>query len=243
MRTSKNFYTIKNNIIFNKEYTMEKIKPEGYAIYSFLKLRQKGSSSCDVNIKTIIAYFNNSKQLYVKYPQEKKVSRLKTTRTVRPYLIKLIKDGYIEVLNDINIDKIGINDTLIYAVKDDDLSMGNFTMFNNDLFLDYIGKIGHNGWTIYSLLYTLHNKDFGGKFNEGFATPTEKTIEKITTLSYRTIRAYIGLLEELKLIKVIKNSPILLEGEVDANGRQLYKNVPNNYIVNARLQNNKYNVF
>lgn len=233
------------------------IGTEGFALYHYLLMMQGNKSFCQVSIKMIqnALSFDYDNRPQIEYHRNKihKISTLKDKKTIIKYLNLLQLNKCIEVREDI---PAGINDFMIIKCNelkvikneidnkvDDNVKeqekYNGFLAFPEELFVDYIYKIGHIGFALLSLLGKLHNINFGGIGCEGFANPSEEYISKVIKKDTDTIRAYLYLLHDLKLIKIEQQNPI--EGEnYDKYGRLETIYLSNHYIVKYKLPQNKY---
>ena len=142
----------------------------------------------------------------------------------------MCRQKLIEIEGDIEkIDKIRINDYMIIDVIGLKFKKG-FAPINCDLILDKIHMIGHIG---FSLLYVLSSL-----FNKNFANPSEEFLKDVIKRDKNTVRTYLYLLQEEKLIKIFPQSPVLLCK--DKNGNNVYQYVSNHYIVSSKLPGNDY---
>lgn len=235
----KNFIKINNNILTdnNQFNTFKKIGTEGFTLYCFLLTQQGQKSYCQTTIKMIASFMNrdikNPKELEYSNSKKCRVSSMKDKKTISKYLRLLNANEMIEVKTDMSVK---LNDILTLKTKKPDDK--NFTMISEDLFVDYIHKIGHIGWSLLCILTKLHNSDFGNCSSEGFANPTEEYLSSIIKKDLKTIRAYLYLLQDYKLIKIEPQKPIYRG--LDKNGVEFYEFLPNTYVVKNRLVDNKY---
>lgn len=233
----KNFIMIDNEILLNNEKfnIFSEIGTEGFTLYCYLLTQQSNKTYCQVNIKMIIDFFNrktrNSKQL-IDGNKQYKVSTMKNKRTIFRYLQKLKNNKFIE------IDNLECKINKIFTIKIKKIESKNFTRISEELFVDYIYKIGHIGWSILYILTKLHNNDYGSISCEGFANPTEQYLSEIIKRNIKTIRMYLYLLQDYKLIK-IENNDAIYKG-INSKGIEIYEFLPNNYIVKNRVAENKY---
>ena len=238
MVQSGRYYTISNEFVSKENLKLKVLGSDCFALYNFLLLNQGLEDSGDFSIKQIIAYFNRDSNYKLRYGnKEVKVSKLKDVRIIKRCIAHLIRLNYI--VSDINLDTCNINSVIIYnidicKIRDDT----NYSRINNELFKDYIYKIGHIGWSIYFVLYRLHNENFGGEMSKGYANPSIEYIMACTGLSNKTIISYIALLENCKYIKVDRSEPVF--SEYDKDGKSIFKTPANQYTVGAKCPNNKY---
>ena len=239
---SKKYFIKINNewlINANENNIFTRIGTEGFAIYCVLLQIKNNNDKFLVNIKQIQKILSRD---YDKRPEitysEKKINYINVTkgaRTIKKYLTALAREKLIET--EENIDKIGINDFMIINIPEENYPKG-FTPIVNDLIIDKIHKIGHVGLSLLYILTNLFNKSYGGEYSVGFANPTEKYLASIIKRDVNTVRAYLYLLKEKRLIKILPQSPIYLG--TDKNGNDIYQYISNHYIVNNKLSENKY---
>lgn len=238
--SNKNFIMVDNDILTNTEElnTYNKIGTQGFALYCYLLSQQNNKSYCQVSIKMIDTFMNrevkNPKLLDYKN-KECSVATLKSKKIILNFLKVLNNNEFIEL--DLDVD-YKPNDLITIKVKK--CENNKFTMISEELFVDYIHKIGHVGWSLLYILTNLHNYDRGGCFSCGYANPSEEYLKKITKKDIKTIRAYLYLLQDYKLIKIERQERIT-KG-VNMYGVEVYEYLPNNYIVKNRLSDNKYYV-
>jgi len=235
----KNFIMIDNEMLLDTSgfNTFKRVGTEGFALYCYLLTQQGQRSYCQINIKMIDGFMNRKiekpKNLFYTKDKTSKVSTMKDRKTI----IKHLNSLYNSKLISMEYKKTyGINDMLIIKVKR--IETNNFTMISEDLFVDYIYKIGHVGWSLLYILTKLHNEDYGSCSCEGYANPTEEYLNSIIKKNIKTIRAYLYLLKDYKLINICVNERIYKGA--DAYGVNFYEYIPNNYTVRNRLVDNKY---
>lgn len=238
---SKSFIRIDNEWLINaKEGNIfERIGTEGFAIYCVL-LQIKGSNDkFQVNLKQIqqILSKDYNKRPKVKYSANKinYITITKGIRTIKKYLKVLQREKLIEVSH--NIDNINTNDFIIVNIPEQEYTKG-FTPMANDLILDKIHKIGHIGFSLLYILTNLFNRSYGGEYSEGFANPSEEYLSKIIKCGISTVKVYLYLLQDKRLIKIQPQPRILLCYNKD--GDPVYQYIPNHYVVKNKLPENKY---
>lgn len=234
------FIMMDNSFLINNDElnTFQKIGTEGFSIYCYLISQQAQKSYVQVNTKMIIDFMNrevkNSKKLnYGKKTCD--INTMKSKKTIQKYL-KVLRNNELIEYDEKNYK---LNDFITIKVKTL-VEENDFTVISDELFVDYIHKIGHVGWSLLYILTKLHNSDYGSISSEGFANPTEEYLKSIIKKDIKTIRAYLYLLQEYRLIKIEPQDPIY-KG-VDKNNIEVYEFLPNNYIVKNRLIDNKYYV-
>lgn len=200
---------------------------------------QGSNDTCNVSIKSIQGFlsreYNNRPILNYKNKQCK-ISTLKSKQTILIYLQDLLKQKLIKIYNanDIKnkygiINKININETLIISCKE--ISKDKYSLMPNDLYLNYIYKIGHIGWSLLCVLSNLHNNTYGGTGCQGFANPSEEYLSKTINKGTTTIKVYLKLLKELKLIKIEEQDNIYIE---TAHGEEV-SYTSNHYIIKWKI--------
>lgn len=115
-----------------------------------------------------------------------------------------------------------------------------FEIISTELFTNYIHKIGHVDWSIFCLLYKLHNINFGGQQSGslGFANPSRLYIAQVLNISERTVAKHIQNLPAY-LVKVEQQPCICLLNAIT--GKEEQKQEPNHYIVYPKVDSgNKY---
>jgi len=239
---SKKYFIKINNewlINANENNIFTRIGTEGFAIYCVLLQIKNNNDKFLVNIKQIQKILSRD---YDKRPEitysEKKINYINVTkgaRTIKKYLTALAREKLIET--EENIDKIGINDFMIINIPEENYPKG-FTPIANDLIIDKIHKIGHVGLSLLYILTNLFNKSYGGEYSVGFANPTEKYLASIIKRDVNTVRAYLYLLKDKKLIKILPQPKILLC--YNKAGEEVYQYISNHYIVNNKLSGSKY---
>ena len=243
----KNFIRVDNEWLTNASEgnIFEKIGTEGFTIYCTLLQIKCNRDKFQVTIKEIqnILSRNYEKRPKITYSKKKTnyINVIKDARTIKKYLKLLYEQKLIEIEGDIEkideIDKIRITDYIIINVIELEYKKG-FTSIACDLILDKIHEIGHIGFSLLYILTNLFNKNFGGENCEGFANPSEQYLSNIIKRDINTVRAYLYLLKEKRLIRILPQSPIYLG--TDKNGNEIYQYTPNHYIVNNKLSENKY---
>lgn len=239
---SKTFIRISNKWLTNAEQNniFSKIGTEGFTIYCML-LQIKGSKDkFQVNIKQIQQLLKGSdykNRPKIKYSKNKinHINVIKDVRTMKKYLKLLHKYKLINIKED--IDKIKANDFIIIDVMESKYKNG-FTAIAENLILDKIHMIGHIGFSLLYILTSLFNENFGSISCEGFANPSEQYLGNVIKRDVNTVRAYLYLLQRMKLIKIKTQAPILL-GK-NKNGIDIFQYIPNNYIVKNKLVDDEY---
>lgn len=223
----KQFIKIDNRF-FDPEYNyFNKLGTEGFSIYCYIKIKQGQSAFVDLSIKQIKSFLESE---YC----------FKNTRTVKKYLNNLITHKLIFVDSIKEDYKIGdfhiFRDNQELFKQEEEKKIG-FTPINTDLFADEIKQIGSNGWAILCLLTNLFNSNYGQSTCEGFANPSEDYIAKVLDIGVTTVKKYLKILEERKLIKIEEQDPIVI---VNKHGEDVKQYLSNHYIVKNRLVDNKY---
>ena len=220
----QNFIKINNRFFYDKEgkasVLFKMIGTDGFTILCYLTMIQINLPAARTNIKDILDF-----------------TGIKDKRTAVKRLKTLQKNKIITV--DKDISKINVNDILSIKInelvsKTDD----NFTTISSNLFSDYIHKIGCNGWSILCLLTRLHNNTYS---DNGYANPSHEHIRRVIGLSITTIKKYIDILADNKLVKAEEQTPTFLF--TNTYGKDIYESYPNKYIVSNRLKNNKYYLY
>lgn len=232
------YYSISNDFVSRDNGKFKVLGLDCFAIYNYLILKQGLSESSNFTIKELISYFNRSSDKILKYSNRQvKISKLKDTRIIKKCIQHLIGLKYIN--SDTNIEGINVNSTIIYSIDSKTIREdGNYSRIDNELFKNYIHKIGHIGWSIYFVLYRLHNETFGGEQSQGYATPSIKYIEEVLGISNKTIISYIELIENCKLVSIHRSEPEIIGQDKD--GNDLYKTPSNQYLVKAKCKSYKY---
>lgn len=220
IQISHSFFKQEENIT-----SFYEIGTEGFAIYCYLLLMQGNSSVAQISIKMIRDFLNRDVT-----KKKKTIEGLSDKRTILKYLIALQRVGLIEGLDKVIDKNIHLNDTLLIRVVKD--TTNGWSGISENLFIENIHKLGHIGWSLYCLLFKLHNMSFGGQAgNYGFANPSEKYMGEVLNRHENTIKAYLPLLEKYHLVKII---PQEVQAYVNPNGETEYKYMPNHYIVKAK---------
>lgn len=231
------FIQIDRKMFYDRE-TVFKIGAESLTIYSLLLSKRGLNSFVDFTIKGLISFTDREVKTntVLKYPdKDRSVPKLKSLKVYRKYLKVLIDNGYIKLINEVNIDTVGINETIIVSIEPD-LKDG-FIQVDTMLFINNINRIGHNGWLIFCILYNLHNPNYGDISYGGYANPTLRHMSDITGMSEKTVSIYCKLLDSCKLVSITENPPIL---EIDKHGNEYWRHIANNYRVLSRINGNKY---
>jgi len=233
---------IDNNMLMDNDNfnTFEKIGTEGFALYCYLLTQQGQRNYSQMTLKMISTFMDrevkNPKDLNYNKNKVCKVGNLKSKKMILRYLNLLNEYKLIKFDKSINY---GINDIIIIKTLRIESEDG-FTMISEELFIDYIHKIGHIGWSLLYILTRLHNDGFGSISCEGFANPSEEYLKSIIKKDVKTISAYLYMLQSYKLITIEKNNPIF-KG-TNNHGVEIFDFIPNNYVVKNRLVDNKYYV-
>ena len=220
-----------------------KIGTEGFTLYSYFLYVQGNNESANVSIKNIQSflcrYYDKRPSLNYKNRQCK-IGNLKSKQTILLYINALIKNKLITIhnLEDLithykKFESININETFIIscnAIPDE-----KYTLIPCNLFLNYIHKIGHIGWSLLSILSNLYNDSYGNKYSNGFANPSEEYLSKTINKGLTTVKAYLHLLEQLKLIKIEQQDNIYIE---TPHGTEVTY-TPNHYITRWKLSDDK----
>lgn len=209
----------------------------GFLLYHYLLYEQSSKQTCNLTIRMIQEFlnmdYNNRPNIIYNKNKDNKVSTLKGKNTIIKYLKLLSNNGFIKIRNGISND---INKPMVIeCIKMD--SKG-FEAFPSAVFVDYIHKIGHIGFTILCLLGKNFNANYGSCSCEGFANPTEEYISLVIGRDIKTVRAYLYLLKDLKLIN-IKPQPPIVTGYNEC-GEEMYEYIANHYEVRYKLMDNKY---
>ena len=230
-----NFIQISNEWLIDKSEgnLFRRIGTEGFTLYCALLYIKSNKDKFQTTIKEIqnILCRNYNKRPKIIYSTNKSnyINVNKDTRTLKKYLKILCQENLIEIEDNIEkINEVRIADYIIIKMAEIEYKKG-YTYISCNLILDRIHKIGHIG---FSLLYVLTNL-----FNE-FANPSEEYLANIIKRDINTVRVYLYLLQENKLIKILPQSPVLL-GK-DKHGNNIYQYMPNHYIINNKLPGNEY---
>ena len=219
----QNFIKISNRFFYDKEgkasNMFARIGTDGFTILCYLIMIQINLPAARTNIKDI-----------------KDFTSIKDKRTVVKRLKTLEGLGIIELNKELL--QVNVNDILSIKVNEMISNpLDNFTSISSNLFTDYIDKIGHIGWSILCVLTRLHNYNYTPD-RKGYANPTHEHIAAITNKGTTTVKKYIDILSQNKLIKVEQQTPIFLF--TSTNGKDIYENYPNKYIVLHRLVGKPY---
>lgn len=229
MGNNDNFIKVANDFFKKnkdgKPNTLELIGTEGLVIYCYLLYRCSVNETAEVSIKMVQAFLNRNNG------KEKQIDGLKDKRTILKYLLALQRNELITVLNGLD-EKVGINDILIISCRKHE---GGFSSMPERLFVNEIPYIGHIGFSILCLLTKLYNPNFGE--GNGFACPPEDYIARVIGRHVNTVKIYLGVLKERKLIKIRHQKPLEF---VDQYGVVNLKPLPNRYIVMFQDINDKY---
>jgi len=230
-----NFIQISNEWLIDKSEgnLFRRIGTEGFTLYCALLYIKDNKDKFQTTIKEIqnILCRNYNKRPKIIYSTNKSnyINVNKDTRTLKKYFKILCQENLIKIEDNIEkIDEARITDYIIIKMTELEYKKG-YTYISCNLILDKIHKIGHIG---FSLLYLLTNL-----FNE-FANPSEEYLASIIKRDVNTVRVYLYLLQENKLIKILPQSPVLLDK--DKHGNNIYQYMPNHYIVNNKLPGNEY---
>jgi hypothetical protein len=213
-----------------------RVGTKGFFIYSYLLYQQGNKGTCEVSMKMIQTFLNkdydNRPTIQYRKNKECKIELIKEPRTIAKYIQLLADNKLIKIHNQYK----RINDVIIITCNtfNDDL----FIPMPEQLFIDKIYKTGHIGWSLLCLFTKLFNKEYGSISCEGFCNPSQEYISSIIKTDVDTIRSYSYLLEKLKLIKILPQEKVYKC--IDSKGTEVYEYLPNNYIVNHKLQENKY---
>lgn len=228
LKISNKFFNLDDEITL-----FHKIGTEAFAIYSYLLYKQKNGSCVEVSIKMIREFLNRDVT-----KKRKTTDGLNDRRTILKYLMALERN---QLITNIGIElnkSTKLNDILIIRVKND--FEGSWSGISEDLFIENVHKLGHIGWSIYCLLFRLHNESFGGQLAGayGFACPSEEYMAKVLDRHPSTIKNYLPLLKKYGLVDIIPQ-----KGQTywNASGEEVCKYLPNHYYVRAKADpGNKY---
>jgi len=225
------------NLDENNINPIHTIGTEGFLLYHYFLYEQGNKPICNLSIRMIQEFLNRDydKRPIITYTKNKcnPVSLMKSKKTIVKYLKILVNNKYIKIHNGVpsNINK----PMIIQCVKTEETG---FDAFPIALFINKIHRMGHIGFTILCLLGKNFNSTYGTISCEGFANPSEEYISKVTNRDFKTVRAYLRLLESQKLIK-IKKQPAIVKG-VNEYNYPIYEFINNHYEVGYKMQNNKY---
>lgn len=188
----------------------------------------------------------NKKVLVVKEENKTKGNLEKIAIETKEYKDK--KEEEVKAINtliDNYLKNVSINSEILLTVNtclDIAKDKQYFSIISTALFTDYIVKFGHIGWSMYCLLFKLHNKTFGNQDCSngfGFADPSRDYIGDILDLSVRIISDYIKILGNVspKIMK-IEVQPKVLEYNKGL-GKLVPTQEANHYIVFAKCYNNE----
>lgn len=198
---------------------------EGFTLYCYFLTNKNIDHNCQTTINMIKRFFDDNTDSNIKliYGGSKKckVSNFKTTKIIFKYINILIenhiiKDGGNEISSSLNNPFIVIPETFDNSVS--------FKNSLNEIYLKSITKIGCIGWSLFCILNIL-------KHNNGseFVSPTEKFLASIIKKDVKTVRVYLQLLKEYKLINIEQQKPLYL-GK-DSHGHDCLDFVPNKYFI------------
>lgn len=184
---------------------------------------------------------SNKKPLTVKINNKNEIipNKYREYRTLSKHLDSLIQNNLIEInidgTNIIKTSTIKSND--MFYIKVNEIGVNSFLAMPDEITIKHQLQLGTTGWSIFCLLSNLHNNNYGGIQSTGFANPKQKYISDILNTNRSTVQKYLKLLEEQKLIKIVKQLPEEYELE---NGEIQYKQLSDHYIVIWRTLE-KYN--
>jgi hypothetical protein len=241
IKIPNNFFTVDKDNFFGTCGT------KGFFLYSYLIYKQQNNENCEISIKMIQEFLNRDydKRPTIRYgKRENNIDLLKDTRTISKLLLGLHRLNFITIHN-VNIDKENINNIVLKSTQtliiECHMNYDNgFIAIPSKLYFDKIHKIGHIGWSIFCLLSKLFNKSFGSKTCEGYANPSQDYMSDVLKVNEHTISAYSDLLQSQKLIKIKEQGYIIKAEKIT--GEEIREYLPNNYIVNYMLSDNKYNI-
>lgn len=248
---SNQFIKINNEFFKGKDEnginTFLKIGTEGFTLYTYFLYQQGINQSCNINIRMIQSFlcrdYEDRPELEYKNKKDTKckISCIKDRKTILHYIECLYKNKFIVIHNIDDILKgiksfggIGINEILIISCNG--IPNDKYTIIPNDLYFDYIHKIGHIGWSLLTILSNLHNASFGGEYSYGFAYPKEEYLSEIINKGLTTTKQYLYLLGKQKLIKIEPQPTIIIE---TSHGDE-YIYTRNHYIVKWKIPDNEY---
>jgi DNA-binding transcriptional regulator YhcF (GntR family) len=105
---------------------------------------------------------------------------------------------------------------------------------STNLFIDTIQVIKGYGWSLLCLLSMLHNYTYATvNWSFGYANPSIKGMADTLNIGETTVKKYINILKEQKLIQVINQ-------ESNYIGDNEFENFNSHYIVQNRIPDNKY---
>jgi hypothetical protein len=200
MYFNKNYFTTNENIFKN-------IGTEGFSIYSYMLWKLDGNLILTTSIKEIKEFLtrNYDDRYSLQYNTRiSKVPCLKDKETISKYLDVLLSKKIIKLINlddlfnksnqiDINsfsFQKVNANSLLIIELSNK-YSEDIFEI-QNDLFVKYINKVGHIGW---SLLCSLYYEFV--KFDKNKYKIYLNDFISILNRNKETIKAY------LKILKIV----------------------------------------
>lgn len=204
----------------NKETIFKNINPEGFGLYIYLREEQGYRPELNITLKQILDRFEF----------------IKLKKTILKYLMALKNNDLIKC--DSITQKTNINQPLIIKVKKKVFDT-SFNCISSELFYKYINTIDFKGWSLLCLLSSYHNYEFSSCITDyGYSNPSEDTIAKVLNISTSSVKKYLKILKQNKLIKIVEQQPIL--NGFDVNGNELWTFVPNHYIVKHKIVGNKY---
>jgi SOS-response transcriptional repressor LexA len=198
----------------------------GFTIFSYLLLETsyKKNKVINTNCSQIMNFLN-----------------IKSKKTINKYLSILQKNNLIQCDYDtLNLKKnqfvlIDLNN----YYKNDNVG---FELIPEEIFVKKINQIKHIGWSIFCFLAKQHNENLGEEFSSGYADISEYTIANVLDVHRNTISKNIKVLEKENLIKIIPSKTLFIG--YDHKGKEIYKLIPNKYIVNYKANvpslNSKY---
>lgn len=212
------------------------IGTEGFTVWSYLLMTQGSGVIAQTSIKRIKAFLNRGKESNSKQKSKKGLS---DARTIKKYLKALQRIDAIEI--DIGtIENARADEELFIKVNSCLNENEGFSRISTQLFFDYVHKWGHIGWSIYCLLYKLHNSTFGSDTSFGFANPSREFIGKIIKRHESTISEYVNSFPK-SVVKVEQQECLTYFNAIKNQEEQ--KQESNHYIVWAKVDpSNKYYV-
>ena len=226
-----------DNAIFTE---VNRLNQKEFFVWSFLVIMSRGSEEFFYfRMKDLIDRANKSDDYVLKYSdKDSKVLKLTDKRIIAKTLNGLMEKGYIINTDGVSFEEYSALDLLdirilIRAGED------KFNIISEQLFKDYMGIIGYQGWVIYCYLNKNYNKD------KGYSFPSLSDIDNNCNCATKTTVAYLNLLEEVGLIKIKSNkeynmSQIAKGGINDSLGNSKVKLKNNEYIVFAKVEGDKY---
>lgn len=227
------------NLNENGVNPIQAIGTEGFLLYHYFLYEQGNKPMCNISINMIQEFLNRDydNRPILKYTSKKqnKVSLMKNKTTIIKYLNILSNNKYIKIHNKLStsIHK----PIIIECIKTEETGFDAFPM---NLLVNEIHRIGHIGFNILCLLGKNFNSSYGSISCEGFANPSEEYISKVIHRDIKTVRAYLYLLQSEKLIKIKKQTPIVVG--VNEHNEPIYEYINNHYEVGYKMSGNKYNI-